>query len=403
MAETCSADPASSGAAEASAAADCPRVSVVIPVRNDAANLRACLARLHEGDYADYEVIVVDDASTDDTARVAQELGVRVVRMERNAGPSAARNSGVEASRGEIVLFIDADVFPHPQTVRRVVEDLDRDAQISAVFGSYDAAPACPNLVSQFKNLTHHYLHQTSPPEADTFWTGCGAVRRQAFLGVGGFDASYSRPSIEDMEFGVRLRRAGGSILLDKEVQATHAKRWTLGGLLETDVLRRGVPWTRLMLRERRMPNTLNVSRSQRVCVLLALALAAAMLAGAWPTRGLSLLPALGLAVIAVADGWTGGEGRRRLVSGAATVAWAAGLAVLALRCPWWALAVAAPAAGVVLLNAGFYRFLVARRGALFAAAALPLHVFYYLYSAAALALGVAAHLAGGTAACGIR
>ena len=84
-------------------------------------------------------------------------------------------------------------------------------------------------MVSQYRNLLHHFVHQEGNPEASTFWAGCGAVRRAAFDAVAGYDeARFRRPSIEDIELGYRLRRAGYRIRLDRDLQCTHLKRWRL-------------------------------------------------------------------------------------------------------------------------------------------------------------------------------
>jgi glycosyltransferase involved in cell wall biosynthesis len=319
------------------------RVSVIVPVRNDAGHLRRCLEALRASEYRDFELIVVDDASTDETPRVAEELGARVVRMERNGGPGRARNRGAEEAQGEVVFFIDADVCVQPDTVGKVAESFASDPNLAAVFGSYDLTPGVPSFLSQYKNLFHHYVHQRASERASTFWAGCGAVRKGVFREMGGFDVEYGRPSIEDIEFGARMYKAGHKILLRKDLEVTHLKRWTLWGLLKTDVLDRGIPWTRLILREKSLPNDLNLKTSQRVCAILAYLLVAAVLVGILYPKAL----------------------------------WVAGGCL----------------AGIVLLNLDFYRFFLLQRGWWFTARVVPMHVLYYVYSAAAFATGVALHL----------
>jgi len=152
---------------------------------------------------------VVDDGSTDHTVKVATEYGVQVVRLERNCGPATARNLGAEVAQGEYLLFIDADVGVHPETLGAVVDSLARDPTIAAVFGSYDSEPGASNFLSQYRNLFHHFVHQEGRAEASTFWAGCGAIRRSVFAAIEGFDPRFTRPSIEDIEMGSRLRKAG--------------------------------------------------------------------------------------------------------------------------------------------------------------------------------------------------
>src|SRR5262249_23494967 len=125
-----------------------PRLSVVIPVHNGENVLPRCLQGLRDSAGSDdYEVVVVDDGSTDDSARVAESYGAGVVRSERS-GPAAARNAGAIAAEGEIVFFLDADVAVHPDTLARAVARFDADPGLDALFGSYDDRPEAPGVVS---------------------------------------------------------------------------------------------------------------------------------------------------------------------------------------------------------------------------------------------------------------
>jgi GT2 family glycosyltransferase len=114
------------------------------------------------------------------------------------------------------VVFVDADVLPHVGVFRRIRAAFDESSALTAVFGSYDASPADPGVVSQFRNLLHHHVHQQGAGKATTFWAGLEAVRADAFRAAGGFDAErYRLPSVEDIDLGARLARDGGRILLD--------------------------------------------------------------------------------------------------------------------------------------------------------------------------------------------
>ena len=249
------------------------RLSVIIPVYNGAAFLDRALASLRQSTFRDFECIVVDDGSTDDTAAVATRYGVTLLRLDPRGGPAGARNHGAARARGAVLLFLDADVCVHTDTLALVDAHLRAHPGTDALLGSYDDTPADPHFVSQYKNLFHHYVHQVSRSEAWTFWAGCGAIRRTVFETVGGFDETYVRPSIEDIELGARLRAQGHRIDLNARIQVTHLKRWTLRTLVRTDVLDRGVPWLLLMLRTGKMPPDLNVTVRHRLSVLLVCAL----------------------------------------------------------------------------------------------------------------------------------
>jgi GT2 family glycosyltransferase len=314
-----------------------PRVSVVVPVFNDPGNLAECLSALAAGRDGDTEIVVVDDASTDDTPRVAEGFGVRLVRLDTNRGPGGARNAGARVARGDVLFFVDADVVVAPDALDRVRAAFAADSALAAVFGSYDERPRAAGLVSQYRNLLHHWVHQQASPEASTFWAGCGAVRRPVFEAMGGFDERrFPTSSIEDIELGYRLRRAGYRIRLDKALQGTHLKRWRFPSVVWTDITRRAIPWARLILETRHAPNDLNVSRSQRLSAALVLLAGALLLAAAFR-------PA------------------------------AAALAAL-------------PLAAVVVLNHRLFAFFARSRGWAFAVACVPLHWLYFLYSGASYA-----------------
>jgi GT2 family glycosyltransferase len=316
----------------ASGTAERPRMSIIIPVYNNPRDLRECLLALRSASCPGTEIIVVDDASTDDTPAVAVEMGVRVLRLTKNTGPAAARNYGARHAQGGILFFVDADVLVAADAVSRVLRAFEESADVAAVFGSYDAFPRAGGVVSQYRNLLHHFVHQNGNPEASTFWAGCGAIRRAVFEAIGGFDAgAFPFPSIEDIELGYRLRRTGHRILLDKALQGTHLKRWTLWSVIQTDIRCRAIPWARLILASQHAPDDLNLQGKQRLSGMLVL-LACALT----PMGVFGVLP-LGLATAAVL--------------------------------------------GVVVLNRELYTFFYRQRGLRFASACLLLHFLYYLYS----------------------
>lgn len=248
-----------------------PFISVIVPVYNGAKFIGDCLDALLANQYSEFEVIVVNDGSTDDSEEICRSKNVTLLQSEYpRSGPAGARNLAAKRVEGEILLFVDADVVVEKDTIGKVANCFERDAGLGALFGSYDDAPAEKNFLSQYKNLQHHFVHQNSNSEASTFWAGLGAVRKDAFLLVGGFDcAQFAVPSIEDIEMGVRLRKAGYRILLEKSIQAKHLKKWTVTSLLRTDIFCRAVPWSRLILTSQGMINDMNLKTNDRVSSVL--------------------------------------------------------------------------------------------------------------------------------------
>lgn len=236
-------------------------LTVVVPAHNASAQLALSLAALNASDLSreSWELIVVDDGSSDDTAVVADSLADRTISTGPTArGPAYARNRGAELASAPLIAFIDADVVVHNDALSLLVGAVDRDRNIVAAFGSYDDTPADAGIVSEYRNLLHHYVHHRNAGDASTFWAGCGVVDARVFRDVGMFDEkSYARPQIEDIELGRRLIAAGGRVVIDPRIQGKHLKVWRIPGMMKTDLMDRGVPWVRLLLRS---PATSNAS-----------------------------------------------------------------------------------------------------------------------------------------------
>jgi glycosyltransferase involved in cell wall biosynthesis len=319
------------------------QVSAIIAVHNGERVLGRCLEALHKALPPPDEVIVVIDGCSDDSEKIARQQANGVVVLPPPAqGPAIARNRGARRAHGEILLFVDADVVVGPQTVARVLSHFAREPGLTAIFGSYDDGPEAPNFLSQFKNLYHHYVHQTASEDARTFWAGCGAIRRRTFLAVGGFDGHYRKPSIEDIELGCRLKKSGHAIRLDKSLMVKHLKRWGFVSLLKSDIRERAGPWTQLLLRERCWFDDLNLKKRCRFSVAALYLTLAALPVCLWHPVVLTAVPALLLVVL--------------------------------------------------IGNIEVYRFFFRRKGMAFVLAAIAWHWFYYVYCGAAFLWGAAVY-----------
>ncbi|HAJ56537.1 MAG TPA: glycosyl transferase [Candidatus Omnitrophica bacterium] len=239
-------------------------ISVIVPVYNGAAYLSRTLSAIKRSNYRDFELIVTDDASTDGSLKIAKGFADIVVESDRRISSGAARNKGAQKSRGDILFFVDADVEITPEALSYIASEFGRNPGVSAFFGSYDDEPSFPGFFSQYKNLFHHFVHQQANVDAKTFWAGCGAVRRQAFINSGGFPETLRSSSIEDVLLGYRLTKLGAKIQVLKKLQAKHLKEWGFFDLLSTDILRRAIPWTKLAAKKG-LPYDLNFKFADRL------------------------------------------------------------------------------------------------------------------------------------------
>jgi hypothetical protein len=232
------------------------------------------------------ELVVVFDGPECAVPAWLAESATRIVFTGAVRGPARARNTGAAVACGQILFFVDADVELAPDALGRVHAAFKSTPDLAGMFGAYDEAPACDGVVSQFRNLLHHHTHVSHPGRAATFWSGCGVIRRRIFDEVGGFNEGFRRPSVEDIELGMRVLEDGGRIDLDPGLRCKHHKSWTLLSMIRTDVFDRAVPWTRLILQKGEIPATLNLDRTNRVCggmaVLSVMLAAALMIVGGW-------------------------------------------------------------------------------------------------------------------------
>lgn len=215
------------------------RLSVVIPTHNGAKTLADCLTALRASSLLPNEIIVVDDASTDDSAQIAERFQCRVICLPENVGAARAKNRGAREATGDILFFTDDDVIVACDALARLVENF-ADARVAGVVGLLDAQVPFTDFASNVKNLWMCFTYERVPREGiGLFYTSIAAMRRDIFLQLGGFDENYCGASItEDTEFGQRAWAAGHFIRLDERVTAQHHKRYTLAEVLQTDFWR---------------------------------------------------------------------------------------------------------------------------------------------------------------------
>ena len=328
-------------------------LSVIMPTVSWTGCFEPCVRAVIEHSAArggeDAEIVVVFDGAGGPPPWWLTDAGVKVFSTGTRCGPAHARNLGAAEATGNVLLFLDADVELAPDALERIRAAFATSPDLVALFGSYDDAPACSGVVSQFRNLLHHHTHTSHPGRAASFWSGCGAIRSAAFFDVGGFDDDFRHPSVEDIELGLRVQAAGGRIVLDPTVQCKHHKSWSLRSMVMTDIFRRAVPWTQLILESHDLPVTLNLDWGNRLC-------------------GAAALFSAGLLPLSIAIG------------------------------SWWPLlAVPVVLLAMAWMHLDFYQLCLRRGGVAFAFAAFALHWLFYLYSTltfAAVVIGTKVSLA---------
>jgi len=200
--------------------------SIIISVHNGEETIRATLGSVFASSLRAYEVVVVDDASTDNTAGVCRTFPLKVVRLKENHGPAIGRNVGVSQAKGTILFFLDSDVTFAPDLLKRMLHHMLDDPELSGVGTLSSPIPLNPCFFSRYFALQEYLmmdrlLGDAGRAKLSYICTRCGCIRRQVFDQIGGFNEVYREPSIEDYELSMRM--AGTyRVLYDKSLLNHH-------------------------------------------------------------------------------------------------------------------------------------------------------------------------------------
>jgi len=197
------------------------KISVVIPAYNAESTINQAVAQSlsQARESLEVEVIVVDDGSSDDTAKVTESTGAMVIKQE-NAGPAAARNRGWQSATGQVVCFTDADCVPSAGWIENLLDGFT-DRQVGAVAGSYEIA----NNGSWLAQWVHQEIierHRRMPPFVQAFGSYNVAIPRYVLEATGGFDPAYRQASGEDNDLSYRIIKKGRRIAFRPQAKVAH-------------------------------------------------------------------------------------------------------------------------------------------------------------------------------------
>lgn len=207
------------------------RASIIIPAYNAQRTLAECLTACLAQDYPDFEVIVVDDGSTDSTGAVARHFDRVRYHRQSNGGPASARNTGARLATGEILVYTDADCIPQADWLRQLIDGFEEG--VVAVGGTY----AIANPTSRLARVVQAEIaarHRQFKGEVDFLGSFNVAYCRDAFEAVGGFDESYRQASGEDNDLAYRLHDLGGRMVFNPRAEVAHYHPEHLFGYLRT-------------------------------------------------------------------------------------------------------------------------------------------------------------------------
>ncbi len=196
-------------------------LSIIIPNHNGSRTIGACLEAVFAARNDDVEVVVVDDCSIDGSVGIIGKYPCKLIRLERHAGASAARNAGAAHSKGDILFFIDADCLLTEDTLPVIRNNLALHPPDVVLGGTYTPVPQDPGFFSLFQSVFINYSETRNSGNPDYIATHAMVIRAETFKKTGGFSENFL-PILEDVEFSHRLRRAGCRLVMDPDLRVRH-------------------------------------------------------------------------------------------------------------------------------------------------------------------------------------
>ena len=203
------------------------RISIIIPNYNMSATIGKCLEAAFASKYGNFEVVVVDDCSNDNSIEVIGKYPCRLIRLKERSGTSIARNTGANNSSGDLVFFIDADCLVQEDTFSIINSAFSGCGPEVVIGGTYTSMPYDKRFCSIFQSVFVNYFETKRLEDVDYIAAHAMVIDARKFRESGGFPDFYL-PIIEDVAYGHKLRAMGCSLVMNPEIQVRHIFNFSL-------------------------------------------------------------------------------------------------------------------------------------------------------------------------------
>lgn len=243
-------------------------ISIIIPTYNAERYMPGLLDSIFRNKVDDMEVIIVDDCSTDHTVRISESYPVSVIQLEMNAGPARARNRGAREARGDIILFLDSDVIVMDGTIMEVENYFENNRSAKCVIGICATEPLNKGFVPTYMAMFEYvHLIDSKYDRVSVFAPRCGAIKKDFFFQIGGYDENYKGADVEDFELARRINRVD-CIILNPNMMVKHQFANFRQAL--KIYFKRTVMWVYLFFREKQLDNAGPTSPSNGIAAICA-------------------------------------------------------------------------------------------------------------------------------------
>lgn len=230
------------------------KVSVIIPVYNASKSIKQCLESIYNTKYKDFEVLVVDDNSTDNSVEIIKNFPCKLIKFNKNKGPAVARNTGAREANGNILMFIDSDAIQQEDNINKIVDDFKKYPDIASVSGMFSKESISKGWFAKYRDLQIHYWHKSTSRTSTIFMVTTGAIKKDIFFEVGCFNENYNAADVEDYEIGHRIAKKY-KMLVDDDIVFKHYEYASSFIKLTKKLFKRTMLWTPLFLKRKRFEN----------------------------------------------------------------------------------------------------------------------------------------------------
>ncbi len=222
-------------------------VSVIIPNYNGSETIGKCLEAVFSSDYRNFEVVVVDDCSTDNSREIIERFPCRLISLNKRSGASRARNVGAQNGKGDLLFFLDADCVMQRDALSLAVKAI-AGQEYAVIGGTYTRIPYDDTFFSAFQSIFIHFS-ETKKLEPDYIASHAMMIDAGLFKRSGGFPEDFL-PILEDVEFSHRIRRSGARLIMNPHILVQHIFDFTFFKSLK-NALRKSMFWTMYSMKNR--------------------------------------------------------------------------------------------------------------------------------------------------------
>ena len=181
-------------------------LSIIITTFNEEKYIANCLRSIFNNNFKDFEIIAVDDASTDNTVKIIKKYPVKFFKLKKNYGAAFAKNYAIKKSKSNLIFFIDADATLEKNALNEMIKIFKNNNNLSGVNGIWNEIPINKGYFPKFQSMDMNFAMQSMAKKKYSFFWGNGSlIKKNILLNIGGFNVNFKGAGAEDYDLALRI------------------------------------------------------------------------------------------------------------------------------------------------------------------------------------------------------